>query len=102
MLVSAEKLIKKYGNEIIINNGTESKKSYAIIQCLRSDDQSSLYGDYNSQNHEQYLYIGVPNKLSGIVSPTITYDGKTYTVIKLEKVIVSGKTVYERAVLEGQ
>lgn len=96
-------LIIKYGQEVIIDDGTNEITSFAFIQPLRKDEQSALYGDYNNSDAEQYLYIGIPsNPLDDDGSMVIKSENQTYSIIKSESVQLSGKAVYERAVLEKQ
>lgn len=101
MQVKATDIIKKYGQPVIIIDGASETESFAFIQPLRMDEQSALYGDYNSSGAEQYLYIGLPTiLLSKITNAIVRSYGKDYIVIKAESVILSGEVVYERAVLE--
>lgn len=104
MEVRTRTLISKYGQNIKVTK--DNKKTYihtkAFIQPLRCDMQSELYGDYtDSQNVEQYLYIGLPEtKLSHSEDAIVTVDNIDYKIKKAEEVIFSGKVLYERAVLE--
>ena len=104
MKVRTRNLISKYGQNIKVTK--DNKKTYmntkAFIQPLRCDMQSELYGDYtDSQNTEQYLYIGLPEtKLSNSGDAIVIVDNVDYKIKKAEEVIFSGKILYERAVLE--
>lgn len=104
MFGDTKSLIYRYGQKITVEIPNENPKtSRAFIQPLRSDYQSALYEDYQTDAmNEQYLYIGIPNvKLVNAPSGTlIKTDLDTYTIKKIENVIVSGKVIYERAVLE--
>lgn len=104
MKTRAKILISNYGQNIIIKRDSNEKSIHtkAFIQPLRCDRQSELYGDYtDSQTTEQYLYIGLPEiKLSNAPNAILTVDGQNYFIKKAEKVVFSGKVLYERAVLE--
>ncbi len=104
MFGDTKSLIYRYGQKITVEIPNENPKtSRAFIQPLRSDYQSALYEDYQTDAmNEQYLYIGIPNvKLVNAPSGTlIKTDSETYTIKKIENVVVSGKVIYERAVLE--
>jgi len=102
MRIETIKLIKLYGQKIIIDYGDSEKNTYAFIQPLRKDEQSALYADYlNNNQDEQYLYIGLPeNDICSHSESTITADNVEYKIIKAEKVFFSNKVIYERAVLE--
>lgn len=105
MIVESRKIILKYGQTVTIkptdtSHPTETK---AIIQPLRSDFQSGLYGDYaDSSKTEQFLYIGLPEiKLSTYPSTTIiTCAGENYIIKKSESFYCGNQVMYERAVLE--
>lgn len=104
MFGDTKSLIYRYGQKITIEIPNEnSKASRAFIQPLRSDYQSALYEDYQTDAmNEQYLYIGIPN-IKLVNAPTDTLiktDSDTYIIKKVENVIISGKVIYERAVLE--
>lgn len=104
MFNDTKALISRYGQKIVIEIPENNPKtSKAFIQPLRSDYQSALYGDYQTEDTvEQYLYIGIPdNKLINAPSETlIKTDSDTYVIKKMENVNISGKVIYERAVLE--
>lgn len=103
MQIEAKYLIKKYGQEITVSKGGKTLKSFAFIQPLRADEQSELYGDYNPQSVEQYLYIGLPDcDIDDSGNTTITFNSENYSVIKSESVWLSNKIIYNRAVLEKQ
>ena len=103
MQIDARNLIKKYGQPITITQSGKVTKSYAFIQPLRADDQSNLYGDYNTLNTEQYLYIGLPDhEIDDSGNTTITCRNEDYSVVKAESVLLSNKVIYNRAVLEKQ
>ena len=103
MQIKTTNLIIKYGQKVIINEGTNEIPSFAFIQPLRKDEQSALYEDYNDSNAEQYLYIGLPSTpLDDSGSMTIKIGGETYSIVKAESVKISGKSIYERAVLEKE
>ena len=98
-------LILKYGQDITITPGNGSKpiNSKAIIQPLRSDYQSDLYGDYlETQSTEQFLCIGLPGlQISALpASAVITAKNQNYIIKKAENVYLSDTVIYERAVLE--
>ena len=108
MLNYLKTLISSYGQSIAVtftDASSKSKliKSRAFIQPLRSDEQSPLYGDYNSSNTtEQFLYIGKADvKLYACPEGTLieTASGK-YKIKKAENVCLGKKVIYERAVLE--
>ncbi len=109
MLNYLKTLISNYGQHITVtftdSTGGKSKsiKSRAFIQPLRSDDQSPLYGDYNSSiTTEQFLYIGKADvKLCSCPEGTVieTASG-IYEIKKAENVYLGKKAIYERAVLE--
>ncbi len=104
MNIRTRNLISKYGQKIQVTK--DNKKTYihtkAFIQPLRCDMQSELYGDYtDSQNVEQYLYIGLSEtNLSNSEDAIVIVDNIDYKIKKAEEVIFSGKVLYERAVLE--
>ncbi|MBR2579478.1 MAG: hypothetical protein IKE41_05020 [Clostridia bacterium] len=101
MKVDAKTLIRKYGQPITITVNSVKSASFAFIQPLRMDEQSSLYGDYNPSDVEQYLYIGLPDfTFDDPENTIITFNGETYSVVKSESVWLSGVIIYERAVLE--
>lgn len=104
MFGDTKSLIYRYGQKITIEIPNNNPKiSRAFIQPLRSDYQSALYEDYQTDAmNEQYLYIGIPSvKIVNAPSGTlIKTDSDTYTIKKSENVVVSGKVIYERAVLE--
>lgn len=101
--IEASNLIKKYGQKITISKSGQTIKSSAFIQPLRADDQSELYGDYNPQNVEQYLYIGLPDcDIDDSGNTTITFENENYSVVKSESVWLSNRKIYNRAVLEKQ
>lgn len=107
MQIEAKKLISLYGQDITINSNSLSVpiSTKAFIQPLRSDYQSDMYGDYReTENEEQFLYIGLPEYSLSSYSEnvTITSKNKTYVIKKSESVNLSGKPIYERAVLEEQ
>ena len=103
MQIEAKNLIKKYGQKILISKNEVTAESFAFIQPLRADDQSELYGDYNPENAEQYLYIGLPDcEISDSGDTTIIFDNENYSVVKSESVWLSDKIIYNRAVLEKQ
>ena len=105
MVAESRKIILKYGQTVIIKASSTSSpiETKAIIQPLRSDIQSSLYGDYtDSTKTEQFLYIGLPEiKLSTYPDTTIiTCAGENYTINKSESFDCGNQVMYERAVLE--
>ncbi len=103
MQIEAKSLIKKYGQKITVSKSGENIKSSAFIQPLRADDQSTLYDDYNKNDVEQYLYIGLPScDIDDLGNTTITFDNENYSVVKSESVWLSNKKIYNRAVLEKQ
>ena len=103
MQIEAITLIKKYGQKITVSQNGETVQSFAFIQPLRADEQSELYGDYNPQSVEQYLYIGLPDcNIDDSGNTTITFDNQNYSVVKSESVWLSNRIIYNRAVLEKQ
>ena len=105
MITESRKIILKYGQTVIIKptETSNSVKTKAIIQPLRSDFQSGLYGDYaDSTKTEQFLYIGLPEiKLSTYPDTTIiTCAGENYSIKKSESFYCGNQVMYERAVLE--
>lgn len=105
MIAESRKIILKYGQTVIIKptETSNSVKAKAIIQPLRSDFQSGLYGDYaDSTKTEQFLYIGLPEiKLSTYPDTTIiTCAGENYSIKKSESFYCGNQVMYERAVLE--
>lgn len=101
MKVDAKMLIKKYGQPITITINSVKKASFAFIQPLRMEEQSSLYGDYNPSDVEQYLYIGLPEyNFNDPENTVITSGNDNYSIVKSESVWLSGRIIYERAVLE--
>lgn len=113
MIINITKLILQYGQDITIkinnniNNTQEIINTKSIIQALRSDFQSDLYGDYqdtNNNNTEQYLYIGPSNiNLTNLIKNNniiINTNSEDYIIKKIEQVFLSGDCVYERGVLE--
>ncbi len=107
METEAKMLILRYGQLITITKSPTDapKNTRAFIQPLRWDGQSALYGDYaNSENAEQFLYIGPPDfQLSTYPGTTvITLENQNYVIIKAESVYLSGQRIYERAVLEKE
>ncbi len=103
MQIEAKTLIKKYGQKITVSGNSKDLQSFAFIQPLRADDQSTLYDDYNQNNVEQYLYIGLPDcPIDDSGDTTITFDNQNYSVVKSESVMLSNKIIYNRAVLEKQ
>lgn len=103
MQIDARNLIKKYGQPITITQNGKTTKSSAFIQPLRADDQSTLYGDYNTSDVEQYLYIGLPDhEIDDSGNTVISFKNENYSVIKAESVWLSNRIIYNRAVLEKQ
>ena len=103
MQIEAKSLIKKYGQKITVSRNGKTVKSFAFIQPLRADEQSGLYGDYNDQSVEQYLYIGLPDcEIDDSGNTTITFNNQNYSVVKSESVWLSNNIIYNRAVLEKQ
>ncbi len=101
MQTEAINLIKKYGQKITVSQSGKTVKSFAFIQPLRADEQSGLYSDYNEDNVEQYLYIGLPDcEIDDSGNTTITFNNQNYSVIKSESVWLSNKIIDNRAVLE--
>ena len=105
MISEANSLIKKYGQAISIKKTSSSdpQKTKAFIQPLRSDYQSSLYGDYiETEGVEQFLYIGLPDyKLTDYPSTTrIIFSNQSYVIKKAENVYFGESVLYVRAVLE--
>lgn len=101
--IEASNLIKKYGQKITISKSGQAIKSSAFIQPLRADEQSELYGDYNQNQVEQYLYIGLPDcEIDDSGNTTVIFDNENYSVVKSESVWLSNKIIYTRAVLEKQ
>lgn len=101
MQIEAKSLIKRYGQRITVSKSGKDTESFAFIQPLRADDQSTLYDDYNKDNVEQYLYIGLPDcPIDDSGGTTITFDNQIYSVVKSESVWLSNKIIYNRAVLE--
>lgn len=98
-------LIKKYGQTVSIKKtySSDPEIDKAFIQPLRSDYQSSLYGDYiETEATEQFLYIGLPNhKLPDYPSTTrIIFSNQSYIIKKAENVYFGENVLYVRAVLE--
>ena len=103
MQIEAKNLIIKYGQKITVSKSGENIKSSAFIQPLRADEQSELYGDYNEDGVEQYLYIGLPDcDIDDSGNTTITFDNENYSVVKSESVWLSNRKIYNRAILEKQ
>jgi len=101
--IEAKSLIKKYGQRITVSKNGKAVTSFAFIQPLRADDQSNLYGDYNENGVEQYLYIGLPDcPIDDSGGTTIIFNNENYSVTKSESVWLSNKIIYNRAVLEKQ
>ncbi len=103
MNIEAKGLIKKYGQKITVLKNKKTIKTSAFIQPLRADEQSVLYDDYNKNNVEQYLYIGLPDcEIDDSGNTTIIFNNQNYSVVKSESVMLSNRIIYNRAVLEKQ
>lgn len=107
MIINTKKIISDYGQDIEIIYNSNSLQTRAVIQALRSDLQSNLYGDYQDLDNitEQYLYIGISesdlsNKIKNFDNIIIKTSTDSYVIKKIEPVYLSNEIVYERGVLE--
>ena len=103
MEMEIKMLLSRYGRQITITKSSTDTPiiTEAFIQPLRSDNQSALYGDYADGTEQYVCIVSADIPLSTYPSTTvITAGSQNYIIKKAEGVYLSGKRIYERAVLE--